>query len=50
MSRLTDSALVPYLTPRTCTDPRCDGSCGERRAHPNAPVLVPADEETIGCG
>jgi hypothetical protein len=42
----TDASLVPYLTPRTCTDPSCNGSCGRK----NHPAAIPADEEVAGCG
>jgi hypothetical protein len=42
----TNSTIEPYLTPSTCTDPTCDGSCG-RASHPAA---VPADAEVAGCG
>lgn len=44
----TNSAILPYLTPGTCTDRTCDGSCG-RVNHPYA-GMVTADEETTGCG
>jgi hypothetical protein len=46
MSRNAGSGTEPWMTSKTCTDPDCTGSCG-RISHP---VLVPADEETIGCG
>ena len=42
----TGPAAEPWMSPGTCTDPDCNGSCG-RISHPYA---LPADAETIGCG